>query len=174
MIHRTKNLSHKIVLLLFILAAIVFVFIMPDFLKELVLESDYSVVLTIIYYLPGFFILIGLIEIWLPEKFVISHLGKHSGVKGSLYSFLLGAIIPGPLYIAFPIAGMLLKKGVSKYNAVVFLSSWACFKFGEEIFELQFLGGKFLLLRVLITIPMIFVMAYIISKIHFYATKEKE
>ncbi|RMF54971.1 hypothetical protein D6745_03485 [Candidatus Woesearchaeota archaeon] len=159
-------------MIIIIVSILIFV-IFPDYFYKFITESDYSLALTMAYYLPGFFILMGLIEVWLPESFIIHHLGKHSGAKGSLYSFLLGAVIPGPLYIAFPIAGILLKRGISKFNAVVFLSTWACFKINDEVFELQFLGLKFFLLRILITLPIIFVMAFLISKIHFYAARER-
>ena len=167
LIHKTKNTQHKIILLIIVVALLVSFFIKPHFYKNLIQETDYSNIIMIASYLPGFFILMGLIEIWLPKKFVVEHLGKHSGVKGSLYSFLLGSLIPGPLYIAFPFAASLLRKGVSRFNIVIFLGAWSYFKLGEEVFELQFLGLRFLILRVLITIPFIVIMAYIIDRVHF-------
>lgn len=164
MIHKTKNKAHKAVLLaisIFIIAAF---FRYPDYFIDTLREADYGSILLILFYLPGFLVLMGLFEVWLPKEFVVEHLGKHSGIRGTTYSFLAGALIPGPLYVAFPFAATLLKKGVSIFNISVFLGAWSCFKIGEEIFEMQFLGGRFLILRILITLPFIFLISYLIDK----------
>jgi len=108
----------------------------------------------------------GFIEVLVPEKKIIEHLGKHSGLKGSFFSFFLGSLIPGPLYVAFPLASLLLKKKVSMFNVSLFIGAWSCLKIGEEIFEFQFLGLKFLLLRILTTIPFVVLISFILNTIH--------
>ena len=120
-----------------------------------------------IAFLPGFFILMGLFEVWIPEKQVQKHLGKHSGWKGAIYSFLLGALIPGPFYLAFPMAASLLRKGVSKFNIMLFIGAWGAFKIGEEIFEMHFMGFRFFFLRIVITLPFIIIIAFIMEKMNF-------
>jgi len=129
--------------------------------------SENSVVLSIFLYLPGFFVLIGLFEAWVSKSFVVSHLGENSGLKGSVYSFVMGCLIPGPLYLAFPLAGALLRKGISRFNVVLFIGAWSSFKVVEEIFELHFLGPRFMVLRVLLTVPFVIVVAFIVSKVCF-------
>ncbi len=146
--------------------------------------ADNSVVLSILLYLPGFFVLIGLFEAWVSRDFVVSHMGEKSGLKGSVYSFvshmgeksglkgsvysfIMGCLIPGPLYLAFPLAGALLRKGISRFNVVLFIGAWSSFKVVEEIFELHFLGPRFLVLRVLLTVPFVIVVAFIVSKVCF-------
>jgi len=167
LIHKTKNRHHKFLLLLIVIAIAIIAFIRPEFLKTVFFESNFSDIFMLLAYLPGFFILVGLIEVWLPESFIQKHLGKHSGLKGALYAFFIGAAIPGPFYLAFPMAAMLWKKGVSKFNLSLFVGAWSCLKFGEEIFELQFLGLRFLLLRVFLTVPFIVLMSFIMKKVHF-------
>jgi len=166
LIHKTDIRSHKFILLVTTLIIVITFFINPEFYIKTITETDYSDILMILVYLPGFILLMGLFEVLLPEKFVVKHLGKHSGVKGSVYNFLLGSLIPGPLYLAFPLAAVLLKKGVSRFNITIFIGAWASFKIVEEVFELQFLGPRFLLLRFLISIPFVIILAYIMGKIH--------
>lgn len=144
-----------------LLAVILTYVMLPD------TTTDYSMIFSIILYLPGFFVLIGLFEAWVSRKFVVSHLGEHSGLKGSMYSFFMGCLIPGPLYLAFPFAAALLRKGISRFNVVLFIGAWSSFKVVEEIFELHFLGPRFLVLRVLLSVPFVIAVAFIISRICF-------
>ncbi|MFW6139573.1 MAG: hypothetical protein ACOC7U_10445, partial [Spirochaetota bacterium] len=71
----------------------------------------------------------------------------------------------GPLYVAFPLAQSLLKKGASITNIVIFLSAWACIKIPQELVELQFLGIKFTALRLALTIIFVSLMGFSIEKI---------
>lgn len=166
MIHKTKNKHHKIILAIITIIIVATLAISPEFYENMLVSTDYSSIILILAYLPGFLILMGLFEVWLPQKFVMNHLGKHSGFKGAFYSFALGSIMPGPLYLAFPFAATLLRKKVSLFNAALFIGAWSSLKIGEEIFELQFLGLKFLLLRIAITIPFVILTSYIISRAH--------
>ncbi|MFH1054333.1 MAG: permease [Candidatus Woesearchaeota archaeon] len=165
--NKIENIHHKIILMTLVVLILLVLFFKPDFIKRMIFEPDFGYVLTILLYLPGFFILMGLIEVWLPQRFIISHLGKHSGIKGGIFSFLMGSLLPGPIYLAFPIAGMLLKKGISRFNIALFIGAWSSFKLGEEIFEFQFLGIRFLILRIILTIPFILLISFILHKVHF-------
>lgn len=171
--HEVKHRHHKLIFLAIIAVIAITILINPGFYLETVATADYSNIFIIILYLPGFFILLSLFETWLPQKFVVKHLGKHSGVKGSVYAFVLGAIAPGPLYLAFPFAATLLKKKVTMFNTTLFICAWSCFKIGEEIFELQFLGFKFFALRILISIPFIILISYMINRLHLKEQSEK-
>ena len=144
------------------LIAVIFLYVMfPGYV------ADHLVIFSIILYLPGFFVLIGLFEAWVSREFVVSRLGENSGLKGSVYSFVMGCLVPGPMYLAFPLAGALLRKGISRFNVVLFIGAWSSFKVAEEIFELHFLGPRFLVLRVLLTVPFVIVVAFIVSKVCF-------
>ena len=78
--------------------------------------------------------------------------------------FILGSLPTGPLYIAFPIAASLIKKGASISNVIVFLSAWACLKIPQEIVEIRFLGLKFLALRWILTVVLAAGMGILIGK----------
>ena len=108
--------------------------------------------------LPAVMVMIGLFSVWVSEEMVIKYLGRTSGVKGISLAILFGALPTGPLYLAFPLAAALLKKGASISNVIVFLSAWACIKLPQEMMELQFLGWKFMALRLVLTVVFVSIM----------------
>jgi len=48
---------------------------------------------------------------------------------------------------------------------IIFLSAWACIKIPQEMVELQFLGARFMLLRLILTIIFVIIMGLSIEKI---------
>ena len=60
--------------------------------------------------LPPVFILMGLMDVWIPKQTMMRYMGKGTGAKGGMIAFLLGSFSAGPLYVSFPIAAIFLKK----------------------------------------------------------------
>ncbi|HDP73484.1 MAG TPA: permease [Candidatus Woesearchaeota archaeon] len=131
-------------------------------LSDISVPADF---LLILVYLPGLFVLMALLKAWLPDRLIVKHLRHASGFKGSLYAFLLGSITPGPLYLSFPIAALLSKKGASSFNVALFVCAWSTLKLVEEIFELHFLGLRFMLLRLAITLPFVILTSFILGRL---------
>ena len=73
--------------------------------------------------IPPIFVLLGLLDVWVDRKTMMKYTGSGSGIRGALISFLLGSAAAGPLYAAFPIASMMLKKGSSLFNVFLFMCS---------------------------------------------------
>ena len=115
--------------------------------------------------LPAVMVIMGLFAVFISDETVVKHLGKTSGIKGIALSILIGTLPTGPLYIAFPMAATLLKKGARVSNIIVFLSAWACIKIPQEMVELQFLGGEFMFLRLILTVIFVILMGVIIERI---------
>lgn len=113
--------------------------------------------------MPAVFVLMGLIEVWIPGDKIQKWLGVSSSVKGVLISFLMGTLPTGPLYVAFPLAASLLKKGASITNTVIFLGSWAALKIPQLLVEIKFLGGAFTIVRFVLTLVVIIVMGVIMN-----------
>ena len=113
--------------------------------------------------LPAIMILMGLFMVWVSKDVVLKYMGKTSGLKGVFVSIFLGALPTGPLYAAFPLALALKNKGASISNIVIFLSAWACIKIPQELVEIQFLGLKFMMARLLLTIIFVTIMGKIIE-----------
>ena len=115
--------------------------------------------------LPAVMVIMGLFAVFISDETVVKHLGKNSGIKGIALSILIGTLPTGPLYIAFPMAATLLKKGARVSNIIVFLSAWACIKIPQEMVELQFLGGEFMFLRLILTVIFVILMGVIIERV---------
>lgn len=60
--------------------------------------------------MPVVFILTSILEAWVPREVIMNIFGEKAGIKGSMMSFILGSLSAGPIYAAFPISKMLLKK----------------------------------------------------------------
>ena len=143
---------------------IVLLVIFPD-RQTAVIKSSRQIFMEMIVILPAVMLLIGFFAVWVPNEMVIKLLGKTSGIKGIGLSLLLGALPTGPLYIAFPLTAALIKKGARVSNMIIFLSAWACIKIPQEMVELQFLGAKFMALRLGLTIILVIMMGVFVEQI---------
>ncbi|MCX7788881.1 MAG: permease [Spirochaetes bacterium] len=115
--------------------------------------------------LPPIFILLGLFDVWVPKGKVVRFMGKGSGLRGVLLSFLAGALIAGPLYGAFPVAAIFLKKHVSLPKVFIFLGAWSTMKIPMFLVEGQSLGWRFAITRLCLNIPGILLIAYFLTLI---------
>ncbi|MEN8207958.1 MAG: permease [Candidatus Fermentibacteria bacterium] len=144
-------------LVLIIPVSVTLSLVFPDRGKQ-VAGISLDFLLEMIYILPAVLVLMGLFAVWVSKDVVARHLGAESGIKGMLLSMALGALPTGPLYIAFPMGAMLIKKGARIANVMAFLSAWACIKIPQELVELQFMGWRFAAARLVLTIFLIIVM----------------
>ena len=115
-------------------------------------------------FLPPVFIILGLLDVWVPREVVISHLGGGSGLRGMVLAIFLGAAAAGPLYGAFPVAAVMMKKGASFYNVMLFLGAWSTLKIPMFLFETQYLGLTFSLTRWVCSLVGIIGMAWLIDR----------
>lgn len=122
--------------------------------------------------LPPIFILLGLLEVWVPREMIIRHLGEQSGARGIALSILLGAAAAGPLYVAFPVAVAMLKKGARFANIIIFLFSWSTLKIPLLLFEATALGWRFTIARAVVNLPAIILMGLFVDRL--IPSKEKE
>ncbi len=107
------------------------------------------------FILPAVLVIMGLFMVWVNRGIVVKYLGEESGIKGILISIALGTLPTGPLYVGFPMAAALLSKGARVANVLVFLCSWAALSIPAELMELRFMGWKFMLLRLGLTVVLI-------------------
>lgn len=114
--------------------------------------------------MPPIFVLMGLLDVWVQKETLIKLMGKGSGLKGILIAFLLGSLAAGPVYVSFPFAAVLIKKGSSFFNVLVFVGAWSATKIPISLFEASVMGWKFMLIRYAIDIPVIILIAYITDK----------
>ncbi len=113
--------------------------------------------------MPPVFILMGLMEVWIPKDKIQKWLGSGSGIKGSVIAVALGTLPTGPLYVAFPMTATLIRKGASFSNMVIFLGSWAALKIPQLMIEIKFLGISFTLVRFVLTLLALILMGFLIE-----------
>lgn len=121
--------------------------------------------------IPPIFILLGLLDVWVKKEVMIKYMGENSGFVGVLLAFLLGSAAAGPLYAAFPVAEILIKKGSKFSNVLIFIGAWSTTKIPLILFETSSMGWEFTALRFGINIFGIAFIAYVTEKI---LTKEEK
>jgi uncharacterized membrane protein YraQ (UPF0718 family) len=114
---------------------------------------------------PPIFLLLGLFDVWIKRETMIRLIGEESGLMGIIVAYLLGSFAAGPLYAAFPVAGALMKKGSRFSNILIFIGAWSTTKIPLLMFEASAMGWKFMALRFLMDIPVIYFIAFIIQKV---------
>lgn len=122
--------------------------------------------------LPPIMILIGLLDVWVPKEVMIRLMGEKSGLIGVLIAFLLGSLAAGPLYAAFPIAAILIKKKAHLTYVIFFLGVWSTAKLPMILFEYTSFGGQFTLIHNLSNLIVFFIGAVLIEKT--FSKKSKE
>ena len=115
--------------------------------------------------LPPILILVGLLDVWVPKETLVKYMGTESGVIGVIIALVLGSAAAGPLYAAFPIAALLLKKGARLAYVIFFLGVWSSTKLPIVLFEVASLGLKFTLVHIGVSLPLYLATAYFIEKI---------
>ena len=121
--------------------------------------------------IPPIFILLGLLDVWVDRTTMIKFTGKGSGLRGILISFLLGSAAAGPLYAAFPVATVMLKKGSSIFNVLIFLGAWSTTKIPLLTFEAASLGMRYMLCRLCLSVIGILAIAVIGDKSNSFGPK---
>jgi uncharacterized membrane protein YraQ (UPF0718 family) len=113
--------------------------------------------------LPCAFVLIGLFEVWVKKETVEKHLGAESGLRGYLWSVLLAGSTVGGLYVAFPVAYSLHRKGARLSVIFSYIAASAICRVPMTIFEASFLGAKFSVIRLAVSLPLVFISSMLLG-----------
>jgi len=168
-----KNMKQDIIMLVAsLIIAIALLLFFPD-KQKIIGKISWNFFIDMIAILPAVMILMGLFNVFVSKEMIAKYLGKTAGIKAIFLGIFMGALPTGPLYVAFPMASALLKKGATISSVIVFLSAWACIKIPQEMVEMQFLGPKFMALRLTLTIIFVIIMGISIEKIIYRLNKTK-
>lgn len=151
-------------LLVMIVATLIILVIKPALgihIYGLALEN----ILGMLGVLPPIFILIGLLDVWVKKETMVKYMGKDSGIVGILLGFFLGSAAAGPLYGAFPVAGVFLNKGSRLANVWIIVGAWASMKIPLLLFEVSAMGIKFTLIRFVMDVFGVLVIAFAMERI---------
>lgn len=151
----------------FAFAAVIFlitlVIFRPEMGRTVVINFRRSM-LEMIISLPPIFILLGLLDVWIDRQTMMKYMGDDSGFLGSLLAFVLATAAAGPLYAAFPVVAMLIKKGVKLFNIFLFLGVWSSAKIPFLLFETANLGARYMIIRFIGNMIGIIAMAFLLAK----------
>ncbi len=156
-----KNIALIICYMIFIAVSF-----FTDFNPGIQIGKNFSdFLLGMIAILPCAFILIGLFEVWVKRETVEKHLGENSGFKSYLWVILLSGTTVGGIIVAFPVAHSLYKKGARLSVIFTYISASAIGRIPMTVFEASFIGLKFSLIRLLISLPLVIVTSIALEKL---------
>ncbi len=107
--------------------------------------------------LPFAFVLIGLFEVWMKKEKVEKHLGRESSFIAYIWVILLAGTTVGGLYVAFPVAYSLYHKGAKLSVILTYIGAAGICRIPMTIFEASFMGIKFSLVRLAVSIPLVII-----------------
>lgn len=119
---------------------------------------------SMISFLPAVFILIGIFEVWVKKELIEAHMGYDSGIKGYFWAVLLSGTTVGGLYVAFPVAYSLYKKGARLSVIFTYIGAAAVARVPMTMYEAAYVGIKFTIIRILVSLPMIIFSSIILEK----------
>ncbi|MBP0723684.1 permease [Bacillus sp. RG28] len=123
-------------------------------------------ILNMLFLLPPVLLFVSLLDKWVEKETLIKYMGKKSGLYGTFFSLLLGVIAAGPLYVAFPMAVLFLKKGASIRYIVFFLGVWTTAKLPTIVYEIASFGVKFTLIHICFGLVFYYVLGMIYEKFY--------
>ena len=88
--------------LIVLLAVLILTFINKSLGKEIIGITSFSLK-EMIQVIPPIFLLLGLLDVWVPKETMTKFMGEGSGLKGILLAMFIGSAAAGPLYGAFPV-----------------------------------------------------------------------
>jgi uncharacterized membrane protein YraQ (UPF0718 family) len=93
------------------------------------------------------FVIAGLAQVLIPKELITSWLGTQAGMKGILIGSVVGGLVPGAPYAAFPLVGALYKSGASLGAVVSFVSAWSLWSVTRLPVEMALIDPKAALVR---------------------------
>jgi uncharacterized membrane protein YraQ (UPF0718 family) len=154
---------YRVFILLAVVNSAVLIFF-PDVGKKS-LHLTWFNLLEMLSVLPPIFVLLGLLDVWVKRETMVKYMGEKSGIIGVLIAFFIGSAAAGPLYAAFPVAGVLLKKGSKLSNVFIMIGAWSTTKIPLILFEASSMGPKFTLIRFALNLAGIAAIAYFTEKV---------
>jgi uncharacterized membrane protein YraQ (UPF0718 family) len=111
------------------------------------IKSGFRMFLNILPNLLVVLILISAFLYFIPEPMIVKILGAKSGIKGLFIAAIFGSIGQIPPFVLFPIAKILLSKGVSYMVVAVFITNLMMVGVLTFPIELKFFGMRAALMR---------------------------
>mgnify|MGYP006298134353 CR=1 FL=1 len=153
--------------MLFIIFAvfIAFSYIFDPKMAEGIFKNFYSFLMTMLKFVPAVFLLIGLFEVWVDKDTIEKHLGENSSFLSYIWAIILASTTVGGLYVAFPVAAALYKKGASPRIIFTYIGTAAICRIPMTLFEASYVGVSFTAIRWAISIPLVILSSILMEKL---------
>jgi uncharacterized membrane protein YraQ (UPF0718 family) len=92
-------------------------------------------------------IIISVVLYFLPDEIIVKYLGEDAGVLSYFAAALIGSIALIPGFIAYPLAGILVKSGVSYSVIAVFITTLMMVGIASLPLEAKYFGLKTAIIR---------------------------
>lgn len=115
--------------------------------------------------LCGFFIAAA-VPILVPREVLTRWIGADSGLRGLWVASLAGGLVPGGPMMIFPLAVGFRAAGAKLPVLMTFVTAWSLYGINRTvIWEMSFLDVDFVLLRVLICLPLPFLVGWACARV---------
>jgi len=130
-----------------------------------VAQNLWHFIFSMIKIFPCAFILIGLFEVWIKKETVEKHLGHGSSPVSYVWALVLAATTVGGLFVGFPVAYTLFKKGARLSVIFTYIGAAAVCRVPMTIFEASYMGIKFSIIRFTVSLPLIVLTSILLERI---------
>ena len=134
-----------VIILTLILTAFSFVFDRKKKLKGI--KKGLMMFVKILPTLLSVIILVSVVLYFTTDEFLIKYLGKNAGIGAYAFAAVIGTVSMIPGFIAYPLAGILVKTGVSYSVISVFITTLKMVGILTIALEAKFFGYKTSILR---------------------------
>ena len=108
----------------------------------------------------------GFIARLIPQDLIISWLGPRSGLSGLAIASLAGALTPGGPVVGFALGSAAIKAGAGLPQVIAYVTGWSLFTLNRVlVWEIPFMPSWFVRLRVLVSLPIPFLVAWLVMLI---------
>ena len=103
----------------------------------------------------------------LPEEAMRNLFGSDAGYTGLVLAILIGPFTPGGAFVCFAIAAAGLQVGAAEGAVAGYVTSWALFSLTKTLaYELPMLGVTLTMRRVMLSLPIPFLVGFGVMAIH--------
>jgi uncharacterized membrane protein YraQ (UPF0718 family) len=120
-------------------------------------ETAFKTFVNSVEIVVGVLLIVGWIQVWVGPQTMSKFIGEKAGWKGLALASTVPMFMGGSLFIIFPLLKTLRDKGASMACTMAFISAWGG-KAPLLPLEIEFLGWKFAVLRILFIIPFAIIM----------------
>ena len=128
-------------------------------------QTFWNTALAMLGLLPCAFVLIALFDVWVKRETIERHLGTRSGVRAYLWITVLAGMTVGGLYVAFPLAYSLSRKGATLNVVFAYVGLAGVCRIPMVMFEASFMGWLFTAVRLSVSIPLVILTSRVLAAV---------